>query len=164
MNVCWNNVNWLNNVFYSQERPRVVVRCRIRIEWLGYIFWGELLKQQFVRIDDISLEKKEKCTYLILPFQTRVVVYGSCLRSNLHPTTEFGSLQWGSSILEIRGYIKTAEWKTWKPSGWKQLLQGLGTCSDSNQIPILEDNVNLPTTAPGAGYVFRLKSDSDSRG
>ena len=38
MNVCWNNVNWLNNVFYSQERPRVVVRCRIRIEWLGYIF------------------------------------------------------------------------------------------------------------------------------
>ena len=46
--------------------------------------------------------------------------------------------------IEIRGYIKTADSKL--------------------PTPTLEDNVKLPTTAPGAGYVFRLKSKADSRG
>ena len=133
MNVCWNNVKWLNDVFYNQERPRVVAGFRIRIGWLGYILWGELLKQKFVHVDDIQLEKKEKSTYLFkheLLFKGLVFVAIFTLRLNLgacngvlhtksspseNLTIKFGSYiksaDWKNLTIKIGSYIKGADWK-----------------------------------------------------
>ena len=105
-----------------------------------------MLKQKFVHVDDIQLEKKEKSTYLFkhkLLFKGLVFVAIFTLRLNLgacngvlHPKSSPSA----NLTIEIRGYIKTADSK-------------LPTLT-------LEDNIKLPTTAPGAGYVFRRKKKS----
>ena len=104
-------------MFYNQERPRVVAGFRIRIEWLGYILWGELLKQKFVHVDDIQLEKKEKSTYLFkheLLFKGLVFVAIFNLRLNSGACN--GVLHTKSSLSEnltikFGSYIKSADWK-----------------------------------------------------
>ena len=90
-------------------------------------------------------KRKDKSTYRFKHewlFKGLVFVAIFTLRLNsgacngvLHPKSSPSA----NLTIEIRGYIKTADSK-------------LPTLT-------LEDNIKLPTTAPGAGYVFRRKTN-----
>ena len=115
-----------------------------------------MLKQKFVHVDDIQLEKKEKSTYLFkheLLFKGLVFVAIFTLRLNsgacngvLHPKSSPSA----NLTIEIRGYIKTTDSKL--PTPTLEIRGYIKTADSKLPTLTLEDNVKLPTTAP-VGWV-----------